>query len=52
MAVGARDLAPNGFDLRHRDDELWLRGVRANNDFAYPPAFTDFVFVDAQGAPP
>lgn len=51
LTVASRPLrdddAPNGFYLRHRDDGLWLRGYRADDDYVYPPAFTDFAFVES-----
>lgn len=36
---------PNGLYLRHREDGLWLRGFRADDDHVYPPDFTTFVFL-------
>ena len=39
--------APNGFYLRRREDGLWLRGYRADDDFVYPLDFRDFVFLEA-----
>lgn len=35
---------PNGLYLRRREDGLWLRGFRADDDYHYPPDFTHFVF--------
>ncbi len=35
---------PAGFYLRRLDDGLWLRGYRTDDDWIFPPDFTEFVF--------
>ena len=40
--------APHGLYLRHREDGLWLRGFQADDEYVYPPDFTDFVFVHSE----
>lgn len=35
---------PAGFYLRHLEDGLWLRGYRTDDDWIWPPDFSEFVF--------
>lgn len=35
---------PAGFYLRRLDDGLWLRGYRTDDDWIWPPDFSQFVF--------
>ena len=35
---------PAGFYLRRREDGLWLRGYRTDDDWMWPPTFSSFVF--------
>ena len=35
---------PAGFYLRRLDDGLWLRGYRTDDDWIWPPHFSQFVF--------
>lgn len=35
---------PAGFYLRRLEDGLWLRGYRTDDDWIWPPGFSQFVF--------
>ena len=45
LPLAKEDTYPRGLYLRKRDDGLWLRGYRCDDDFIFPPSMK-FVFID------
>ena len=45
LPLAKEETYPRGLYLRKRDDGLWLRGYRCDDDFIFPPSMK-FVFID------
>lgn len=45
LPIAKEETYPRGLYLRKRDDGLWLRGYRCDDDFIFPPSMK-FVFID------
>ena len=45
LPLSKEETYPRGLYLRERDDGLWLRGYRCDDDFIFPPSMK-FVFID------
>ena len=45
LPIAKEETYPRGLYLRERDDGLWLRGYRCDDDFIFPPSMK-FVFID------
>ena len=45
LPIAKEETYPRGLYLRKRDDGLWLRGYRCDDDFIFPPSMK-LVFID------
>lgn len=50
LPLAKEETYPRGLYLRERDDGLWLRGYRCDDDFIFPPSMK-FVFMDLKAPP-